>query len=48
MLSKSNKLISYTQKSLCQMATTSLYPRRQRVSKQQENYRAAFGSDALD
>jgi len=36
------------QKSLCQMATTDLYPaRRQRVSKQQENDRKAFGSDAL-
>jgi len=30
------------------MAPTYLYPRRQTVSKRQENDRAAFGSDALD
>jgi len=36
------------QKSLCQRATTKLYPRRQIVGKQQENDRAAFGCDALD
>jgi len=36
------------QKSLCQMASTDPRPRRQRVSKEQENDRAAFGSDALD
>jgi len=29
----------------CQMATTQLYPRKQRVSKQQEKDTAAFGSD---
>jgi len=51
MLSESKKILmslNSKQKSLCQLTTTELYPKRQRKGKQQENDKGALGADALD
>jgi len=51
MLSKSEKILlslNSKQKSLCQLATTELFPKTQRRGKQLENSKSAFGSDASD
>jgi len=47
MLSKSEKIVmslNSMQKSFCQLATTELFPKKQRIGKQLENDKSAFGS----
>jgi len=36
------------QKSLCQLATLELFPKKERIGKEQENDKGVFGPDALD
>ena len=51
MLSKSEKNVmslNSKHKSLCQLATTELFPKKQRIVKQLQNDKSAFRSDALD
>jgi len=49
MLSKSEEILmslSSKQKSLCQLATTELYPTETEKGNSKENDKSAFGSDA--
>jgi len=51
MLSKSEKILmslNSKQKSLCQLATTEIFPKETKNGEQLENDKSAFGTDSLD
>jgi len=41
-------ILNSKQKSLCQLATTELFPKGTKIEKQKENYQSAIGSYASD